>query len=171
MPDPKEYSLWLISTGATQKQLQRLIKRLSREYCTVPFEPHVTLLGGIREPRELVIRKTAKLTRLIGQFEIKLARLNYRNKFFQCLFVKANKTPELVRARRIAEKFFRQKKSAYMPHLSLIYGLLPVKTKEKIISKIGRNFKTKFVVKGISVVYRLPSQVRFQSVKKFSLRP
>lgn len=82
----KGYSLWLMPTGRVYSELTRLIFRLSREWSTDNFEPHVTLLGGLLDSEEAILSKTSQLAAWIRPYEIKLTTMDYLDEFFRCLF-------------------------------------------------------------------------------------
>jgi len=72
----KGYALWLMPSGDSYEILAQTILRLSRQYSTPFFEPHVTLLGGLLEPEEAVLSKTRQLAALVRPFGISLGSLD-----------------------------------------------------------------------------------------------
>lgn len=144
------YSIWLMPTGGVYHQLGEIISQLSKKYSTPNFEPHVTLLGNLIGPREDLISKTLKLAEQLKPFEIKLKGADYFDEYFKCLFIRAQKSKEAIEANNIAREVFNLKPDPeYMPHLSLMYGDLGLKTKEEILANLGKEFDISFEVRGI----------------------
>jgi len=148
----KEYSLWLIPSGDAYKQLTNLISQLSERFSSPRFEPHVTLLNKILEPEEKIIDKTIQLANAIRSYDIKLTTVDYLENYFKCLFIRVEKTEEVLganlRAREIFDQYYvgQNQNEEYMPHLSLMYGNFPPQTKEEIIGETKRDFNATFKV-------------------------
>lgn len=143
----KGYSLWLIPTGEIYGKFASLIKRLAEENNTPIFEPHVTLLGEIIQSEEDIVRKIEELALDQKQFPLTLTRIDYQNFYFRALFVKAEINESLLSLHNQTKMIIdMQNISPYMPHLSLLYGDLPISSKEKIIEMIGKDQTTQFTV-------------------------
>lgn len=148
--DKQVYSLWLMPEGQTALRLQELIARFSREYSTPRFEPHVTLIGECDMSETAVLVRTKELASKIQPFDIRLNRIEYLDRYFQCVFIKAEKTQDLMKARASACALFGQKKDEkYMPHLSLIYGNLPPRVKQSIVQSAGGTLELQFCAEKI----------------------
>jgi 2'-5' RNA ligase len=170
MSKAKSYSLWLMPTGEVYDRLNTLISQLSREYYTPYFKPHVTLIGEVLDSENEVISNIAHLTSVIHPYRIELGRVQYRNEYFRCLFLKAKETDEVMRANQEARKIFsRQSDLKYMPHLSLMYGDFTTQTKEEIIADIGREISVGFDVDSIHLFSTDGAPKDWYRVKQFSL--
>jgi len=167
----KGYSIWLIPTGEVYQKLAEIISKLSEEYSAPNFEPHVTLIGDLIDPEEEIISKTSKLADLIKPFKIKLEKADYFDEYFRCLFIRAEKTKEVVEANNITREIFgRASDQEYLPHLSLMYGNLDSKTKEKILTNLGREFNLSFEVKSIHLFSTTGEVKDWYIVKEFFLK-
>ena len=139
------YSLWLMPKGDVRRRLAETILDLSGKYSTPAFDPHVTLAGSIVGPVQEVVSKMQDLARLIPPFTVRLTTVDGLEEYFRCLFVRAAQTHPLVSANEAARQIFRlPKRPAFVPHLSLLYGRLPAKEKERIIASLGRRFELEF---------------------------
>ncbi|MGQ9500531.1 MAG: 2'-5' RNA ligase family protein [Anaerolineae bacterium] len=139
-----ELSLWLIPDNEWHHLLSRIIARLSQQYNTPRFEPHLTLLSGIAIDHQNAIHHAAQLaTQLgLGAFEIVMKRLSHRDEFFRALFLEAVRTPRLMDAHQMASTLFDQEPNrAFLPHISLMYGNLPATVKEEIIDQLASELK------------------------------
>jgi len=151
-PHPKSphYSLWLMPTGEVRQRLAGTILDLSREYATPVFEPHVTLVGGIVGPAREVVSKMKDLARRIPPFTARLTVVDGLDEYFRCLFVRLAATHPIMRANKAAREVFAlTKQPAFMPHLSLLYGNLPLSVKEGIIASLSRQFELEFKVNSL----------------------
>ena len=148
------YSLWLMPRGRIANQLRTLIGKLSREYSTPTFEPHVTLIGELELSKARAIAKTKELATHIEPFEIKLSQVAHLDQYFRCVFIKAHNTKVMLNANSIARKIFEQETTQeYMPHLSLVYGNLRNHTRKHIIRDIGDKMDIRFLAKEVYLYY------------------
>jgi 2'-5' RNA ligase len=147
------YSIWLKPTGEVRAELAGIISRLSREYSTPLFEPHVTLIGQLNGQEEELIAQTRQLAGQVRPFVVQLGEVGYLDTFYRCLFIHVQETEPVMEANAQARKVFhREADDQYMPHLSLLYGNLPPAVKEEIIRRIGRTFHRSFPVDRIHLV-------------------
>ncbi len=101
------------------------------------FEPHVTLIGGFDISKRDAISKTNKIAENLKPYLIKISNPVYLHEYYKSLFLKAEKTKEVVEANILARTIFNDKRDyEYFPHLSLMYRNSSDKIKEKIISEI-----------------------------------
>lgn len=165
------YSLWLMPSGDVYNKLATLISRLSQEYSTPNFIPHVTLLGEIMGSREEILSSTSRLATLIPPYEINLTVLAYLKEYFKSLFIKVEETTDVMNANLKARKIFnRQPDPKYMPHLSLMYGDFSRRTKEEIIVRIGEGFKISFKARSIHLFSTNGEPRDWYRVKEFTLK-
>jgi len=148
------YSLWLMPSGKLAIQLRTLIAKLSNEYLTPTFEPHVTLIGELNLPKATVIARTKKLAAQTEPFEVKLSQVANLDRYFRCVFIKAHNTKGLMNAYSAARVLFEQENAEkYIPHLSLVYGNLKSHTRQSIIRDIGEKMDVGFSAKEIYLYY------------------
>jgi 2'-5' RNA ligase len=137
-----DLSLWLIPDEAWRHFLARIIVRLSQQYETPRFEPHLTLLGQIAMEHGDAANRTARLASRLRTFQVVLNGLSYRGEFFRALFLEAERTPPLMEAYRTACVIFdRKPEETFLPHISVLYGDLPATTKDALISRLASELK------------------------------
>jgi 2'-5' RNA ligase len=142
--------------GRVRNDLQKLITKLSVQYASPDFEPHVTLVGELVISENEAITKTKQLANLLKPFTISLKEVACLDEYFRCVFIKAEKTEGLMNANLTARALFKQENSEeYMPHLSLVYGDLQGKTKKAIIQHLGAETATEFAAEGLYLYYTL----------------
>ena len=81
MSSSEKYSLWLRPFGDTAFSIQQRINKLSEKYGTPSFEPHVTLLSGIRYGETELIQLTETLAGALEPFDLLLTKAGYTEKF------------------------------------------------------------------------------------------
>lgn len=149
-PRKEVYSLWLLPVGKTRDDLQRIIADFSRKYSTPRFEPHVTLIGEIQAPAPVVKSQTENLATLLEPFKIRLREVAYLDRYFRCVFIKAEKTNALIDAHsKACAVLDHGDDEDYMPHLSLVYGNLAPSTKRRVVQEIENVLLVDFEVKDI----------------------
>ena len=162
------YSLWLMPEGKDKEKLQIMIRELSDKYTTPVFPPHITLIGGINLDKEDVVEKTRQLSERLCPYRIELTKPGYLNQYFRCVFSLVNKTREVMHANKVAQEVFDIEED-YIPHLSLLYGDFPEKTKKKIISGI-EEIRLSFIANTI-YIYKTGKEVnKWHTVSEFSLQ-
>lgn len=144
------YSLWLPPSGDIAYRLQERIDKMSRQYGTPSFAPHITLLGGLKSSETELISLTGTLVSSLSPFDVTLTKAGYSDEFYQSLFLRVEKNSVLEEVRkRACQLFGRSDPSGYHPHLSLLYGDFPQEKKERILNITGREFYIRFPVKSI----------------------
>jgi 2'-5' RNA ligase len=167
----KGCSLWLMPTDKAYDKFSDLIKRLTEEYNSPLFEPHVTLLGEMTQSDEEVIKRAEQLVRGQRSFPITLRTVDYQDFYFRTLFVRADRSEPLVALHnRAREEFEMQDIPPYMPHLSLLYGNFSQAVKESIIAAIGREQPAEFMVNSVHLFKTDGEANTWYRAKEFSFQ-
>jgi 2'-5' RNA ligase len=144
------FSLWLIPAGQAYSLLSGYITQLSEAYNLPKFEPHVTVLGGMRQPETFAMRALAGS---LASFRVRLMeQVQYMDEFTRCLFLPVHQTPALMESYAKACEHLDCPAGPYFPHLSLAYGDLPVETKHAMIQDLGEIPLVEFEARAISLV-------------------
>lgn len=147
------YHLWLTPTGQAYDILIKTITDLSKAYQAPVFDPHVTLLGSLPGIEEAISLQCVKLGESLAPFDVFLAEPAYGDRFFQCVFLKTQKTPALMNAHEMAKKLFGHSPNPFMPHLSLLYGHYSRELKHKITSTLSQALSLNFTVDTIHLIH------------------
>lgn len=166
----KDYALWLTPAEPVFNRLSREISRLSRELSTPRFEPHLTLLGRIRLPEEKALAKSASLAGMLKPMRISLGGIEHLDDYFRCIFVGVITGESIIKARRAACRVFGRPTSAYMPHLSLVYGSLPADVRKRLTADLnsleGQNLNLRSLT-----LYRVAGAPReWKCIRRFNLK-
>lgn len=136
-PAAKGYALWLVPGHPAFSILAGTISRLSREHSTPRFEPHITVLGRIALQEEKALAKSAFLARILEPFRFELGGIGFLDEYFRCLFATVVAGHAISRTYRAACRIFTRQNGPYMPHMSLVYGKLPLETKRKMATDLS----------------------------------
>lgn len=166
MAEETVYSLWIRPHGTLFHKLQERISELSEQYNTPTFEPHLTLLGGLKSNQAELINLTDILAHSLSPFTIELTDIGRGGTYFFCVFIKAKKSKALIRAHESAGKIFEteSKPSSYNPHLSLLYGNLSLHEKERLINKMGRSYDISFEARNLLLVQTSGSPEQWEKI-------
>jgi 2'-5' RNA ligase len=164
------YTLWLIPDNNTHNKLSELIVDLSSLHDTPQFEPHVTLLGGIVDPLAIAIEKTEKLAKKLAAISASLTRIEFLEIYYRCLFFCTDDSADLMDAHEQAHDLFEHTHiNPFIPHISFLYGSLPIFEKQSIISELGDSFFLDFRMTKIRLVKTQRTPEYWQLIKEFEL--
>ena len=126
----------------------------------VAFEPHVTLLGPIYHDSADESELVAKTARMVREIQREEGHKNKRRRFgeirfpkgaqigttyFQCVYLEAEVTMNLIRAREKAiETFDVRDARRYVPHMSLVYGDYSRSERVRLTTKADEVFRKAF---------------------------
>lgn len=152
MPHLNKHSLWLRPYGDIACSIEKRIEILSEKYSTPFFEPHVTLLSSLHYAQSKLIQLTNTLASRLEPLDIVLSKADHSDEYFKSVFVHVAEEPELLEARKTAQKIFGVSPKDFQPHLSLLYGNLDPDEKERILNVMGREFHIRFRVRHLMLV-------------------
>jgi 2'-5' RNA ligase len=157
--------------GSAFEQVDQIIRGLSQRLGVPGFEPHVTVLGGLLDSEADVVAKASQLAASMDPFEIECDRLEFLNEFYKCLFLRAVQAPPVMDANAKARTVFeRADDETYMPHLSLLYGHFPVRTKQQLVAELGREWNLRFEVESIHLYSTEGRSDEWYRIKEFPMR-
>jgi len=137
-------SLWLMPSAEYSEKAAKVIRRASAVAGEAPFEPHVTLLGGLEWKDEEEAKERAKeVVRdglasengpLFWGTELQPKEIAESGSWNKCVFLRLNATGPLLTARRECRKALEgvENDPEYDPHLSLAYGELSSDQRERV---------------------------------------
>jgi 2'-5' RNA ligase len=147
------YHLWLMPSGALYGLLADTIKELSQTYQAPRFDPHVTLLGSLPGSEPEIVTHAARVAQDLAPFEVRVNGPAFTEHYFQCLFLRVEKSRQLVDAHAKAGARFEQGTDApYQPHLSLLYGRYSRELKERIIAGLSPQLAGRFTVTHLDLI-------------------
>ena len=175
MPTDKEpasplYSLWLMPEGEEQRQFAEIIARLSQRFGTPPFDPHVTLLGGLHGEERAIVTRISDIVRTMRPVEIRTSTLHSQEDYFRQLFVQVEKTRPLMETRaRVKVLAGGRRERPYSPHVSFMYGNVRYQDREALLMEMGGELVSEFETKTLHVVDTAGTPERWRRVGAFPL--
>jgi hypothetical protein len=116
-------SIWLRPTAQKERELQRIIDRLSSAHGTVAFRPHLTVCGI---PGDLgVLDAVAAYVKECGLLPLKVAKVAVTGAVitpFRAVFIEVENTPQLQEFRERLRQICGAA-PLIPPHISLLYTL------------------------------------------------
>ena len=147
------YTIWLMPDENAYQKLNRLILNLSNEHQTPVFDPHVTLLSGISNTKREAIALARQFAQRLSPLKVSLTRIEYLEFYYRCLFFRTDESQPLFEARETAEELFRHSNiRPFIPHISFLYGALPIFKKQAIINALGDRFFMNFELSELRLV-------------------
>ena len=146
------YSLFLLPEESIGKKYQKIISGIASSYRTKEFKPHVTLIKNLEMEEKEVLSFTNELIKWLKPIKTKFIEIEYSDRIYRSLYITVLKTQELLKAHNGANQIFGHKEELFMPHLSIVYGELPLDVKLKIIESLKPLNKEFFILDKL-VVY------------------
>jgi len=137
-PMSQAYSIWLVpdSHTAEYRCLEDLIDEHARKHDAPDFEPHVTVLGGVAEQRGVVEERTREVVRERDPFELEFMGVSCSTTDHQCVFVLVRPSVGLLDVHRQVSESLGPSGGMYVPHLSLVYGGMPLEDRVREVRAI-----------------------------------
>jgi hypothetical protein len=146
-------SLWLVPDGPEDQAIAALIGELAARFGTPSFPPHVTLMAGIQEAPDLVVARGREMARVLRDFSIRFNGLEHSAEYFRALIVRVTPDLPILDARRRAQMALPgEPVGPFVPHLSLLYGSLPVETRRHLMGEVSASAPDTIVLRHLDVV-------------------
>lgn len=142
IPVAKGYSIWLMFRKDDEIQLQIIINKLSSEFNSFLFKPHLTLLSGFESNNNL-LKKFSDFVNGLSSFQINIKDIKYSAEFYKSVFLEVEKSDLLISLYLKASKLFRSNsnQSSFYPHISLLYSSGSEEMKMRAVQKF-QEFKS-----------------------------
>jgi len=163
-------SLWLVPDGPEAQAIAALIGELSARFGTPSFPPHVTLLPGLSADAESVVARSRELAGSLRDLSIRFEGLEHSAEFFRALVVRIAPDLPILDARRRAQMAFPAEPAGpFMPHLSLLYGALPVETRRHLAAEARESAPEAIVLRHLEVVVTEGPPTRWRRIERLPL--
>jgi 2'-5' RNA ligase len=162
------YSVWL-TFGRAEKELSKLINRLSHQLNTPVFRPHITLAGQLSTGSRSLLEKASWLASVTDHFKVGCSRFGSEASFFKTLFLEVNLCTPLRDLRNLTEKHLHLASPEFLPHISLVYGDLDNNTRSQIMTELNTNLPLTADVTALTIVKTEGPVANWHTVKEFEL--
>ncbi len=133
-------TLWLLPDAPAFDEIRALITELSARHRSPAFEPHITLLSGILDREEQALEKAQAIAERFSPISAAFRQVEYLEEYYRCLFFSTTHSSELLQIRAECEQIFEHTNiQPFVPHISFLYGAIPVFQKQAIAEDIARH--------------------------------
>jgi putative hydrolase of the HAD superfamily len=150
--EARGFSLWLEPDAALRADLAPAIQRLASETATTPFDPHVTLLGGLPDDETAARQLCRVLARQACPTRLRLLRATQGSSYFHCVFIEIEPTTTLLRLRERATALAHGADAPLAPHLSLVYGDFSARRRRTLARSVPSLHGRAFVARHVRLV-------------------
>ena len=120
-----KYALWLRPMQCEIDGFMKLVSKLSNQFRTALFPPHITLLSDIGLELVSIRDVCKKISEERSKFSIKLQGIEYTENYYKNLFITTEINANLISLQNILkDKCGVIKGEEFIPHISLFYGSL-----------------------------------------------
>lgn len=149
------YSLWLAPDpdGPAGRALADRIAAYAEAHDDAPvFDPHLTVVGGVDVGATAAVERTRDAAADHGPLEVRLVRPHCSTTRYQCVFLLAAPTADLLGLREDARRAFGRAASMYTPHLSLLYSDVEVGERRRLVEGYDGDLPVSFAADHVQVV-------------------
>ena len=140
------FSIWLLPIDSDHNYLSKIIQSLSEELDAPFFQPHCTLFSSFSD-----IYSAKKIIDQIDLdfFDVEVRRISQSSDIWKTVFIELKNSSQLQNLNCLL-KGLKDEDYLFSPHISLIYKLLDVNKRKKIIQSLS--IKKSFSFGKISIV-------------------
>jgi 2'-5' RNA ligase len=162
------HAIWLTFSKNDREYLKKIIDEISEKYHAPKFEPHITVYGLVDSELILIDAIVKKVALDCNSFFVKKSEILQSEKLWKTIYIelKANEQLELIH-KNLKKHFDKISKYEFSPHISLIYKILPVEEKIKIINKL--DIKSELFVNNLVIQKFFPDVEKWKIVKEYNL--
>ena len=140
------FSIWLLPIDSDYNYLLKIIRSLSKEHDAPFFQPHCTLFSpfnNINSARKIIDQID------LDFFDVEVRRISQSSDIWKTVFIELKNSSQLQNLNCLL-KGLKDEDYLFSPHISLIYKLLDVNKRKKIIQSLS--IKKSFSFGKISIV-------------------
>ena len=162
------HAIWLTFSKNDRDYLKKIIDEISEKYNAPKFEPHITVYGLIDSEMRLIDSIAKEVILNCNSFLIKKSEILQSDELWKTVYIelKMNNQLELIH-KNLKKHFEKISKYEFKPHISLIYKILPIEEKIKIINEF--DIKSEFMIKKLVVQKFFPEVEKWKIVKEYNL--
>ena len=141
-------SLWLALDEPAQARLDALIAELSSRLSGPRFRAHLTLLPRLDATEAEALERAAALALRTPPLTLTLSRAVHTGAYFRCLFLEAQRTPELLGAHQRSRRLFPGSPDDFLPHVSVAYGRLSAPVADPVARSLEQTLNLPLTAQG-----------------------
>ncbi len=163
------YAIWLTFSKSDREYLKDIINEISEKYQAPKFEPHITIYGLIDLDINQIDKITEKITLNQNSFLVKKSDILQSEELWKTVFIEVKINQQMQSIHKNLKKYFEIiLKYKFNPHISLIYKILPLEERMKIIN--GLEIKNEFQISDLAIQKFFPDIEKWKIVKEYNLK-
>lgn len=149
----QKIAIWLLPDKEDSRYLSRIIKTLGKKYDAPFFVPHLSVYTNLKIEIEKAKKVINDVTKSIKPFDVETNRINFtKDNIWKSLFLEIHINKELMMIyQSLRRRFLPYTDYQFRPHISLMYKLIPIEEKKRIIDTLKIN-KT-FTMEALAINY------------------
>jgi len=144
------YAVLLLFEKNDKEYLTQIISRLSNEYGSSFFTPHVTVYGLVDAPLEELDKIILDSIKGIKSFNIEKNTVSFSDDFWKTLFIEFNRNESMLEINKnLTQHLSKFAKYELKPHASLIYKEMSNEEKQRLADTL--EIKNSFKITGVGI--------------------
>jgi len=162
------YAIWLTFAKDDREYLRKIINEISKKYNAPKFEPHITVYGLIDSKISHIEKIIKEISNNYNSFVVKKSEILQSENLWKTVYIelKTNNELDLIH-KNLKNHFENISKYEFNPHISLIYKILSIKEKTKIVDKL--NIKNEFTVDKLCIQKFFRDIEKWKIVREYNL--
>jgi len=162
------HAIWLTFSKNDRDYLKKISDAISEKYQAPKFEPHITIYGLIDSEISLIDSIAKEVILNCNSFLVKKSEILQSEELWKTVYIELKMNTELELIHKNLKKHFEKiLKYEFNPHISLIYKILPIQEKIKIINEL--DIKNEFMINKLVVQKFFPDVEKWKIVKEYNL--
>jgi len=162
------HAIWLTFSNEDNNYLKNIIDEIAKKYHAPQFEPHVTGYGLINSKIDHIDHIVKEISWNYRSFIVKKSKILQSDELWKTVYIELEMNKQLKTIHDNLKKHFENiSKYGFNPHISLIYKILPIEEKIKIIDEL--NIKNEFRMDKLVVQKFSPDIEKWEIVKEYNL--
>ena len=162
------YAIWLTFSKNDREYLKKIIDTISENYQAPKFEPHITVYGLVDSEESFLDKIVQKMALNCNSFLVTRSEILQSDELWKTVYIELKMNNQLELINNNLRKYLKKiSKYEFNSHISLIYKILSIKEKVKIIS--GLDIKNEFVIDKLVIQKFFPNIEKWQIVKEYNL--
>lgn len=160
------HAIWLTFSESDREYLKNIINKISEKYHAPKFEPHITVYGLIDSEINQIDKIAKEAISNQNLFLVKKSEILQSEELWKTVFIELKINQQLESIHKNLKKYFEKfLKYEFNPHISLIYKILPIDERIKIINEL--NIKNQFQVSKLAIQKFFPDIEKWEIVKEY----
>ena len=162
------HAIWLTFSKNDRDYLKKIIDELSEKYQAPKFEPHITVYGLVDSEMSLIESIAKEATLNCNSFLVKKSEILQSEELWKTVYVELKMNNQLEMIHKNLKKHFEKISNyEFNPHISLIYKILSIEEKIRIINKL--DIKNEFMIDKLVIQKFFPEVEKWKIVKEYNL--